>query len=526
MNLDETTARTLATPQAFAPARTRGAAPLSETLAHTRDTSGAPAPLSETLAHDTPGAASPSPLPPAPRLGRYVVVRHLGSGGMGSVHVAYDEELHRRVAVKLLHDIGDDAEARARMLREAQALARLSHPNVVQIHDIGEHDGRIFMAMEYVEGATLRAWRDDTRPDLDAIRERYLQAGRGLAAAHAAGIAHRDFKADNAVLGSDGRVRVLDFGLARADTCAPELPVPEAMSSSFRAELTHLGALVGTPAYMSPEQLRGRTADARSDQFSFCAALFEAFYGARPFAGDTLDELRLAVAAGRVRDPPPGVELPPRLHQALLRGLAPDPAARWPGMPELLAELAVDLRSDPSGSPRLRRRLIAAWVVVFVLIQAVVLSRGLIRAEPPTPLAHRDEGLIVWTLLVAAWLALRPLLRDHPHHRAIYNTFMVAVTGMTLARVLLHHAGAALRPMIVADLMIMAVIMALGALFLARWMTAAAVLSVALAAAVALLPAGSVHLFPAVYPALDIVLLAAWAHASRPRPPRPAAPPG
>ncbi len=165
-----------------------------------------------------PAAPSPPPtLPPALRLGRYAVVRHIGSGGMGSVYVAYDEELHRRVAIKLLLDASGDAHARARMVQEARALAQLSHPNVVQIHDIGEAAGRIFLAMEYIEGETLREWKAAARPTIDAIREVYLQAGRGLAAAHAAGLVHRDFKADNAMIGADGRVRVVDFGLARVE---------------------------------------------------------------------------------------------------------------------------------------------------------------------------------------------------------------------------------------------------------------------------------------------------------------------
>ena len=468
---------------------------------------------------DTPQrfAVAALTLPPAPRLGRYVVVRHLGSGGMGSVHVAYDEELHRRVAIKLLHRTGDDDHARARMLREAQALARLSHPNVVQVHDIGELGGRIFMAMEYVEGVTLRAWRDQQRPDLAAITAAYLQAGRGLAAAHAAGLAHRDFKADNAVLGADGRVRVLDFGLARADLGAPDLPVPEDMSSPFTAALTHVGAIVGTPAYMSPEQFRGRTADARSDQFSFCAALFEALYGQRPFAGDSVDELDRAVASGRVRDPPPGVELPPRLHQALLRGLALDPAERWPSMEPLLAELAVDLQSDPTGSPRLRRRMIAAWVLVFVIINLLVLAHGLLRAEPPGPAAHRNVGLCIWALLLAAWFGVRPILREHAHHRGVFHIFLIAVTGTTLARVLLAPAGASVHAMILADLVILAVALAVGALFVAPWMRVSTVAILALAVAVALLPADAAFL-PLVYPALDLILLAGWAHASRPPP--------
>jgi len=459
-------------------------------------------------------AVPASMLPPAPRLGRYVVLRHIGSGGMGSVHVAYDEDLHRRVAIKLLHAAGDDPHARARMLREAQALARLSHPNVVQIHDIGEFAGQIFMAMEYVEGVTLRAWRDANSPSLDAIRECYLQAGRGLAAAHAAGLAHRDFKADNAMIGADGRVRVLDFGLARVDPAAPSLPVPKDMSP----ELTRAGTLIGTPAYMSPEQFRGAPADARSDQFSFCVALYEAFYGERPFAGASIEELDLAIEAGDLRAPPPGVEVPPRLRQALLRGLARDPAARWPSMDDLLGELAVDLQTDPSGAPRLRRRLIVTWIAVFALIQLVVLLRNLASGEPTTAAYHRSEGLIVWALFAAAWLATRPALRAHAHHRAIFNTIMIAVTAMTLSRVLLHLAGASLAALIVADLLLTAVAMAVGAVVIARWMITATIVGVGLAALVAARPEHAPDHMLVVYSILNLTILAGWAITSRPRP--------
>ncbi len=471
---------------------------------------------------DTPPRFSPAaPLPPAPRLGRYVIVRHLGSGGMGSVYVAYDEELDRRVAIKLLHDTDDDAHARARMLREAQALARLSHPNVVQIHDIGELGGRIFMAMEFVEGTTLRAWRDEHRPGLDMIREKYLEAGRGLAAAHAAGLAHRDFKADNVVLGEDGRVRVLDFGLARVDRPGSVLPV-QADIPAPAAELTRVGALVGTPAYMSPEQFRGRTADARSDQFSFCAALFEAFYGVRPFAGDTIEALDLAVTHGTVRPPPPGVEVSPRIHRALLRGLARDPADRWPSLDDLLAVLAVDPHADPSSAPGLRRRLLVVAVVFDLLIQIGLLTYGLTIGGAPTAADHRAAGILIFAMFSMLWLAVRPLLRAHAHHFAVLNTFTIGIAGTTLARVILHLGGAELRTMISADLMIMAAVLAVGGTSVARWILVIAVIAVALATTVALLPASAVRLAPVAYPILDLSMLTAWTLASRVRAPRPA----
>jgi serine/threonine protein kinase len=206
------------------------------------------------------------------------VLDRIGAGGMGVVYAAYDPELDRRVALKLLRPdrFGSDAD-RLRLLREAQALARLADPHVVSVYDTGTFGDRVFVAVELVEGETLRQWLGGLRAAPRSWREvlaRFLPAGRGLAAAHAAGLVHRDFKPENVLLGRDGRVRVADFGLAEA---APE---PGGKLAALPAEW---GLVLGTPAYMAPEQLRGIAVDARSDQFSFCVALFEALYG-RPSA--------------------------------------------------------------------------------------------------------------------------------------------------------------------------------------------------------------------------------------------------
>ncbi|MFY0533529.1 serine/threonine-protein kinase [Nannocystis pusilla] len=247
------------------------------------------------------------PLQPGARLGRYVVMSLLGAGGMGVVYAAHDPELGRPVALKLLrpHPAGPRRELEDRLRREAQAMARLSHPNVAAVHDVGQIGGRIFIAMELIRGQTLAAWlRAAPRARRDVLA-RFLLAGRGLAAAHAAGLVHRDFKPENVLVGDDGQVRVVDFGLARASGDEPlSITAQSGPGSEQLADLTATGAVLGTPIYMAPEQHEGRPAEARSDQFSFCVALYTALYGQRPFAGDTVESLALAVRDGRLSPRP------------------------------------------------------------------------------------------------------------------------------------------------------------------------------------------------------------------------------
>lgn len=301
-----------------------------------------------------PGGKPPAPLERGTPIGRYVILDRIGGGGMGVVYTAYDPELDRKVALKLLRpDRAAGEAARLRLLREAQAIARLSHPHVVAVHDAGTFGDQVFLAMEYVEGTTLSWWLNEERRPWREVVDRFVLAGRGLAAAHAAGLVHRDFKPDNVLLGRDGRVRVADFGLARAvGTDTEEEPASSESVSGLASPLTQLGVAVGTPAYMAPEQLRGERADARSDQFSFCVALWEALYGERPFAGE--------MGRGPVREAPAGARVPDRLRQALLRGLAIDPAARYPAMEELLDRLG----RDPGAA---RRRWLAAAAVVIAV---------------------------------------------------------------------------------------------------------------------------------------------------------------
>lgn len=314
-------------------------------------------------------------------VGRYVILSHLGAGGMGVVYEAYDPELDRRVAIKLLRHRSLDAVEREgasqRLLREAQALARLSHPNVVAVHDVGTHDAQVFLAMEYVEGDTLGQWRKAELRSWRAVLDTFVAAGRGLAAAHEHGLIHRDFKPDNVMIDHRGRVRVMDFGLARLDGETSEIgaasrdavETPSLERSS--QPLTVTGALMGTPAYMSPEQHAGLPSDARSDQFSYCVSLYEALYGERPFRGETLASVGLAISEGRVAEPPRDTEVPTWLRRVLLRGLQADPAARWPDMPALIEALT----DDPSARRRRAWQWSAGLGAVVLAVGAIVGAR-------------------------------------------------------------------------------------------------------------------------------------------------------
>ncbi|MBL9101865.1 MAG: tetratricopeptide repeat protein [Myxococcales bacterium] len=325
---------------------------------------------------------------PPSMLGRYSLLRKLGEGGMGIVWSAYDEELDRKVAIKLMRVRGGgESTAATRMLHEARAMAMLSHPNVVHVYDVRVVGGQVFLAMEFVAGPTLREWLrgpgEAMRPWPEALAM-YLQAGQGLAAAHSAGLVHRDFKPDNVLVGNDGRVRVVDFGLAaRSDAAGgevrltPEESEARALELSRSGSVRHLrsdpqltphGTLLGTPAYMSPEQHLRVAADGRSDQYSFCVSLYEGLYGERPFAGSTSAEIRVNVLSGRLRDPPPGRKVPAWLRKVVVRGLCVAPEERYPSMEALLAALA----ADPG---RVRRRRLAA-LGVAVLAGVAVAGQG------------------------------------------------------------------------------------------------------------------------------------------------------
>ncbi|MCH9687585.1 MAG: serine/threonine protein kinase, partial [Deltaproteobacteria bacterium] len=316
-----------------------------------------------------------------------MIVDELGVGGMGVVYAAYDPELDRRLAIKVLLPslLG---EGRPRLVREAQAIARITHPNVVTVHDVGEVDGSVFVAMELVEGTTLGKWVDKNQPSIPELLDAFTQAGEGLAAAHAADLVHRDFKPDNVLVGHDGRVRVVDFGLARGRGSADSIGHEEHISqSSLDEALTEAGTVMGTPAYMAPEQLGGRLATAASDQFSFCVALYEALYGERPFAGKTIESLSVSVHAGTVRDAPAGRRGPSWLRRVLLTGLQAKPSARYGSMDALLRALA--------RNPVARRRKWLALGTGALAVAAVAYGSGATR-ERSVCASSANELRAVW----------------------------------------------------------------------------------------------------------------------------------
>jgi serine/threonine protein kinase len=327
----------------------------------------------------------------ATTVARYILLDRIGAGGMGVVYSAYDPDLDRKVAIKLLHaGVGDGDDARRlRLAREAQAMARLAHPNVVAVHDVGVHAGELFVAMALVEGRTLGAWLRAARRSPREVLRAFAAAGRGLAAAHDAGLVHRDFKPDNVLVrDQDGQILVGDFGLAGLI----DVP-PRGDGEPAGAQVTQAGARFGTPAYMAPEQHRGDRADARADQFAFCVALYEGLYAEHPFVGaaklggvDTLDALALDVIAGRVRAAPRATQVPAWLRRVVVRGLSPAPADRWPSMAALLAALERDPRRT------LRRGLAVAGV-------AAAVAAGLLmwRREPaPTCAAAGARVATAW----------------------------------------------------------------------------------------------------------------------------------
>jgi tetratricopeptide (TPR) repeat protein/predicted Ser/Thr protein kinase len=304
-------------------------------------------------------------------LGRYTVISPIGGGGMGEVFAADDPELGRTVALKVIRPdrLLRSPSARLRLMREAQALAKLHHPNVVTVYDVGAEGEQVFIAMELVEGESLGSWLRKGRRSWREVLTRFLAAGRGLAVAHDAGIVHRDFKPDNVIVGND-RVVVIDFGLARRgeDDSGDSEPARAALD----ANLTQTGERFGTLPYMAPEQLAGTRAVAQSDQFAFCVSLWEGLHGERP---TTATARRL------------NADVPRWINRSLQRGLAAEPADRWPSMQALLTELGRDRRAT------LRRALVAGATIGL----AGIASYGLLR---PTSLDPCRSGP---TVIAKSW---------------------------------------------------------------------------------------------------------------------------
>jgi serine/threonine protein kinase/tetratricopeptide (TPR) repeat protein len=249
------------------------------------------------------------------RFAHYEILRRIGTGGMGVVYLARDTRLDRKVALKLVRQRALSAQSRHRLVLEAKTLAKLNHPNIVQVYEVGEHGDDVYVAMEHVEGSTLFNWQYESKPSRAALLQAYRAAAMGLAAAHGAGVIHRDFKASNVLMGADGRIRVADFGLALSQAGIDGQDDPGT-------------GLVGTPGYLAPELFGGGRASPQSDQFSFCVSLWEMLTGTRPEATPSHTSR---------------VELRPAwLRRVVVRGLDPDPRRRWPDMDSL--RMALDRR--------------------------------------------------------------------------------------------------------------------------------------------------------------------------------------
>jgi tetratricopeptide (TPR) repeat protein/tRNA A-37 threonylcarbamoyl transferase component Bud32 len=346
-------------------------AALARTSLVDRTTSASP---EERGAVETASAWASDFLPAGVRIGRYVVQGRIGAGAMGVVYDAVDPELRRAVAIKRLRAAtADDPGRQARLLREAQSLARLSHPNVVAVYDAGIHDGHAFLAMARVEGTTLRGWLDATPRSRASILAVMREVAEGLVAVHAAGLVHRDLKPDNVLVDTRGHALVTDFGLvalgsAIADRTPAQTVAGPGVAAVADSPLTQTGHRVGTPRYMAPEQLVGDEVGPRTDQFAFCVVMFEALTGRSPFAGDSTEQLLRAIR-GRAIDPAIDA-LPRSLRRMIAQGLDPEPDRRHPGMREVVAALA------PGG------RRAAMLVVGLAAVGTAVVAVGIAVTRP------------------------------------------------------------------------------------------------------------------------------------------------
>ncbi|MEZ4452952.1 MAG: serine/threonine-protein kinase [Nannocystaceae bacterium] len=376
------------------------------------------------------------------RVGRFVLLDRLGAGGMGVVYSAFDPELDRRVAIKILRTDRREGYSESRFVREAQAMARLSHPNVVQIYDVGEIDDRVYLAMELIAGHSMTQWIRADRPRWREILGVYLQAGEGLFAAHQAGIIHRDFKPDNVLISESGRVCVTDFGLARSadpDEAAAEPVDAEGVAGDrdlLAVQLTVAGTVMGTPAYMSPEQHVARTVGPASDQFNFCVAVFEGIYGVWPFGGATLADLTDNVLHERLEPPPKDARVPRRIYEVLRRGLRARPEARYPDLGALLDAL----RRDP------RARLRRALAIGAVAAAAAVAGFALRGDGVPEACASIDAPIAaLWTAArrdaIAEHLAAGGLAGPAPRLLADLDARAATWTESARAGCLAHHRG-------------------------------------------------------------------------------------
>ena len=478
------------------------------------------------------------------RIGRFAVLRTLGEGGMGVVYSAYDEELDRRVALKLLRPGRDNSPRnQARMQREARAMAKLSHPNVVQVYEVGRFEEQVFLAMEFVQGRTLGAWLKAQERGWQEILHVMLQAGRGLQAAHEAGVIHGDFKPDNVLIDAEDRVRVVDFGLARraepasasvraaasasvrgaavpgeagrsqaaaaavpgeagqslagrpAPAPAPAPPRSADDDSGHQAaeERRSNARIAGTPAYMAPEQHRHSPADQRSDQFSYCVTLFTALYGVHPFAGGSLLELVINLTDGKVRAVPAGTAVPAAIHAAVVRGLAVDPDQRWPALAALLDHLegisgrARDPEFDLSVAKR-QRVVLALIIAVSILSISVAIIVSSPKNLLPTPGTNALAGALINTVLLAVIYAFRGSLLKNTINRRVTAWLIVSSLAMLVHRTIAIVLGLPVAATMALDLLLLGSIAAMAAITIERWIGWTSALLFVSAVLAALLP--------------------------------------
>jgi serine/threonine protein kinase len=483
----------------------------------------------------TPAAAdAPGVSPKSARIGRFAVLRQLGAGGMGVVYAAYDEQLDRKIALKLLRpDREYSARIEARMQREARAMATLSHPNVVQVYEVGLFEDQVFLAMEFVQGQTLTAWlKAEARPwqhTLDVM----IQAGEGLHAAHDAGVVHGDFKPDNILIDTQDKARVVDFGLSRrvdpADSSAKSMriadqvevsrvtlrttPVPpdpppdlEAMRSNAR--------IAGTPPYMAPEQHRQRPTDQRSDQWSFCVTLYIALYGRHPFAGEGLLALVLNVCDGKLHPPPPGSPVPVGVFVALTRGLEVDPEDRWPTMIDLLAALdrgsgrARDPEFDLSVARRQRLLLTGAVALSAIGVTVVFVVSSPTDDRLPTATMSVTAAVLVNAVLLTLLFAFRRALLKNTINRRVMAWLLVSSLAILVHRAAALWISVSVTATLVNDLFLLSVIAFMAAVTVERWIAWAGLLM--LTACLAIMFTPSAAPFVLVTATLGVFGLAAY----------------
>ena len=454
----------------------------------------------------------------ATKLSHFVLLNPLGAGAMGSVFAAYDEKLDRRVALKLVHSpTHAHGQIRERTLREARAIARISHPNVISVFEVGESDQLVYIAMEYVDGETLLAWQERGGHSWQETLDMHLRAGSGLEAAHRASVVHRDFKPENVLIGNDGRVRVADFGIARLGA-APELspsadPTSEASESvpGRLPRLTQSGIISGTPGYMSPEQYRGGNVDSRSDQWSFCAVLFEALYGYLPFSGTTLKEHAKSVL-GPPRSPPSNTPVPEEIHKALLRGLSVDPSARFESMTQLLETLTLEQGDHAAARQGARKRFMSSLLGVALVVSAVQQLRQLHR--PLTPRDMLASGLVLLLAICAGGVLLRRQLISHPFHRTMWLMCLFIILGNVGQRLLAVTLGMPIEWLFPFEMIFMTIMMAITAGFLFRSLRWAPLLP-ALAGILSLLNLVPIRTFTLIYPVIVGLAAIGWSRSAR-----------